>query len=93
MNDVAISYADKPVGLGSTTFLKGTLCSLAAPGTYAVKNENGKYVSPQPDGTYQERDSPGQWETFTVDSLLNLLRTTVWLQNGVNLPLAIVFHG
>lgn len=43
-------------------------------GKQGVKKPNGKWLSPQPDGSYQDRDVVGPWETVVVDASVNVLR-------------------
>lgn len=80
-----IQYANAPVFLNDTGFLPGE--TVPADGGVAVQKPNGKYLSVQPDGSYQERDAVGPWETFTVDALVNVLH----VNPGV--PYSIAYRG
>jgi hypothetical protein len=44
---------------------------------HGIKLENGKWLSVQPNGTFEERDSPkGPYEWFALDPSLNVVKVT-----------------
>jgi len=69
-----IAYANHPALCGTVDdWLPGTTWPLGN-NTFGVKLENGKFLSVQPDATYQERDAvSGSYEIFTFDPTINVL--------------------
>lgn len=67
-----IQYANAPVFCGATDYLPGEFTTDAS-GAFGVKKPNGKWLSVQPNSTYEERDKIGPWETFSMDSSINVL--------------------
>lgn len=82
---MTLQYANAPVFLGATNFQPGS--TVPVTGGVAIQKPNGKYLSVQPDGSYQERDAVGPWETFTVDGAVNVLH----VNPGV--PYSIAYRG
>jgi len=82
---MTLQYANAPVFLGATDFLPGSTVPLI--GGVAIQKPNGTYLSVQPDGSYQERDAVGPWETFTMDGSVNVLH----VNPGV--PYSIAYRG
>lgn len=70
-----IQYADVPALLGSPSdFLPGETVDVGN-GQVGIVKPNGKYLSVQPDATYEERDSVGgSYERFTLDQTNNVLK-------------------
>jgi hypothetical protein len=62
----------------ATGWLPGTLNALPG-GGYSITQKNGKFLSVQPNGSYQDRDSVGGWETFTIDPGVNVLHVRTWV--------------
>jgi len=72
-----IEYQNRIVGAipAADKWLPGDM-EQAANGGYSITQANGNFLSVQPDGSYQDRDAVGPWETFVSDSNLNVLRVT-----------------
>ncbi len=73
-----ILYANRPALCGVVDdWLEGQLIIQPAPEValyYGLQKPNGKYLSVQPDSSYQERDAPnGPYEWFTIDPTVNVL--------------------
>lgn len=69
-----IQYANAPcfAVTAASGYLPGTI---ASDGTQqGIQRPNGSWLSVQPDGSYQERDTIGPWETVVVDPSVNVLR-------------------
>ena len=82
-----MQYASQPAFFpGAITWLDGTLTP--TPLGVGVKKPNGKFLSVQPDGSYDERDAVlGVYEQFTVDEKVNVLHV------NPGIPYAIAYHG
>jgi hypothetical protein len=80
---IDIEYQDRPVFFGGGSdpkWLKGQLTSTAngSSGDFVVKLPNGRILSVQPNGSYQDREpqAAGPWELCSVDPTINVLRFT-----------------
>lgn len=69
---------------GSLSWIAGTLVN----GNTAIQNEDGSYLSVQPDGSFQTRNAIGPWETCTLDAGANLVK---YAATGISYPIPI--HG
>lgn len=75
-------YIPEPTG-----YLPGETVAITT-STVSVRKPNGKWLSVQPNGSYEERDAVGPWETFTLDASTNVLRVTV---NSI--PYVVAYRG
>jgi hypothetical protein len=69
-----IYYADKPALCGTVDeWLEGETWPVGN-NTFGIKLDDGKFLSVQPDASYQERDAVGgSYEMFTLDPSINVL--------------------
>jgi len=75
---VTIEYANAPAFYFplASGYLPGESVDVGS-GNVAIKKPNGKWLSVQPNGSYEDRDAVGPWETFTPDTKSNTLRVHV----------------
>lgn len=82
-----IYYRNSPLFLempGAVRWEPGTLIN----GNTSIQNEDGTYLSVQPDGSFQTRTAIGPWELCTLDASANLVR---YAATGITYPVPI--HG
>jgi hypothetical protein len=86
-----IFYQNRPLGslVPADKELSGSINIV--PGGYSITTANGKFLSVQPNGSYQERDQVGAWETFVIDSSSPILRVHVW-SGDLHFTYAIAFR-
>lgn len=87
---MTIDYQDRPVFFGAAstpTWLRGELTEVD--GGFVVTLPNGRILSVQPDGRYEDRDAnaAGPWELCRPHSSLNVLQFTL-----ADVPLSVVYR-
>lgn len=57
----------------ASAYLPGEVATDSQSGLQGVLKPNGKWLSMQPDGSQQDRDTVGAWETVQIGSGVNVL--------------------
>jgi len=75
---IDLVLADRPIFLGEPVrWISGIYTDEGLGEHHGVKLDSGRWLSVQPNGTYEERDAPqGPYEWFTIDETCNVLRVT-----------------